>query len=62
MKQKRTESLIFGLILLVIGVLFLIHNLGYRFDVWDIIADYWPLILIVIGIKYLYEGLKKKIL
>ncbi len=41
-----------GLLIIVIGALFLLGNLG-RVDVGDLIADYWPLILIAIGLWHL---------
>jgi len=45
--------MIFGLILLIIGVVFLLQNLGYISGAaWSII---WPAILIVIGIAILLK-------
>jgi len=40
-----------GLVLLIVGILLLLGNLGYiDADMHDIIHDYWPVILIIIGI------------
>jgi len=40
--------MIFGLILIIIGLVFLLQNLGYIFEgAWSII---WPAILIIIGL------------
>jgi hypothetical protein len=34
------------------GMLFLLTEYGYlcRWDVWDVIVDYWPILLIIIGL------------
>jgi len=40
-----------GLVILVVGILLLLGNLGYiDADMHDIVRDYWPVILIIIGI------------
>lgn len=57
---KRWDSLIFGLILLIIGILFLLSNFGYRINVWNVIEKYWPVLLILLGLKYLIAGIRKK--
>ncbi len=45
------DSRIFGgLIIIVIGVLLLLNNIG-TFDLGDFIADYWPVILILLGVR-----------
>ena len=51
MKQHR-PSLIGPLILITIGVLFLLANLGaLPLTFWEIAARYWPLIFILIGLE-----------
>lgn len=57
---KRWDSLIFGLILLIVGILFLLSNFGYRINVWNVIEKYWPVLLILLGLKYLIAGIRKK--
>jgi len=47
-----------GIILIVIGVIFLFDNLD--FGIWDITARLWPLILIFWGGWKLYFGLKER--
>ncbi len=42
------RQMFWGIVLVVIGLLFLLENFGYA-DVGDIFADYWPVILIIIG-------------
>ncbi len=58
-KQHR-DSLIWGLVLVVLGALFLLDNLDVRFDVWHTLADLWPVVLIVWGAWKLFFGLKEK--
>ena len=57
-RQKRRDSLVWGLILLVIGLLFLLHNIDV--NVADSIARLWPLILIIWGGWKLYFGIKER--
>ncbi len=47
-------ALTIGLILLILGVIFLIENIYAPFSAWRLIARYWPLILIFVGIKRIY--------
>ncbi|MFW5986512.1 MAG: LiaF domain-containing protein [Halanaerobiales bacterium] len=56
------NSIIWGLLLVVIGALLLANSLGMaEIDVGDIISTYWPLILILFGLKSLQEkGRNKK--
>ncbi len=55
--HKRKDPLAWGIILVVIGLIFLLHNLD--FAIWDFFARLWPLILIAWGGWKLYFGLKK---
>ena len=55
---RRKDPLIWGLILIGIGAIFLLHNLEY--DVWDFVARLWPVILIIWGGWKLYYGLLAK--
>jgi lia operon protein LiaF len=45
----RTRSVIAPLILIVLGVLFLLSNLGLLPDLGPLFARWWPLILIAVG-------------
>ena len=52
MAKQRMESLFWGLIIILIGVLFLVNNLGWGdIDIWELIGKFWPVILIYIGVK-----------
>ena len=51
----RPRSITGPLILVGLGVLFLINNLWHDLPVWSIFVDYWPLLLILIGVVGLVE-------
>jgi len=58
MTKRNKSSLVWGTILTVIGLLFLLENVGL--DAWEIIFKLWPLILIFWGASKLYYGIKEK--
>lgn len=47
---RHSGNIFWGFILILLGLLFLFQNMDYL-DVGDVIARYWPLILILIGLK-----------
>jgi hypothetical protein len=57
--SPRRVSLVFPIILITVGALFLIHNWRPAFDPWSILADYWPLILIFVGLGMVWDNLQK---
>jgi lia operon protein LiaF len=60
MKNKKRESLFWGIILLGIGLIFLLDNFGLDIDLWDAVTEFWPMILIIIGIKMIYTHISSK--
>jgi len=60
MAKRNNESLFWGLIILVLGMLFLLKNFGLEVNVWRLLGKYWPLILIYIGVKNIYLYIKNK--
>ncbi len=51
---------IFGLLFIAFGVVFLLNNFEIvNFEIGSIISTYWPLIIIILGIKETLEGLLK---
>jgi len=55
--QRKRGSIAFGTILIVVGLLFLLNNLGiFHWLNWSTL---WPLILIAIGVLIIV-GTKKK--
>lgn len=46
-----------AVILIVIGVIFLLHNLGVLpMPLRELFATYWPVILIIVGVSLLVRG------
>jgi hypothetical protein len=54
-KSEATGSLVSGIVLIVIGVLFLIDRFsGIEFG--DVIRTWWPLTLVAVGVSRLFTG------
>jgi putative Mn2+ efflux pump MntP len=60
MSKRKQESLIAGIVLLLIGALFMLENIGIDIDVWDLMGTYWPTILIAVGIKSIVLYFRQK--
>jgi predicted membrane protein len=58
MQNKQRGRFIFGLILVVIGLLTILNNLDI-FDVFELFDDYWPLLLVALGIHLLIKQKEK---
>jgi len=58
MAKKQRDALAWGIILIIIGLIFLLERLDV--DVWDFVARLWPVALIIWGIWKLYFGLKER--
>jgi hypothetical protein len=59
-RRRGRGSIFFALLLVILGVIFLLSNTGViQGDAWSIIWQFWPLLLIVIGLDSIYkrEGL-----
>ncbi|MCJ7582931.1 MAG: DUF5668 domain-containing protein [Candidatus Aminicenantes bacterium] len=54
-RSKRKDPLVWGIILIIVGALFLLQN---TIDIWWTIARLWPVLLIAWGALKLYNGLK----
>lgn len=57
-KQQRKDPLAWGIILIVVGLIFFLHNIDIK--IWDTLARLWPVILIVWGGWKLYYGLRER--
>lgn len=55
---KKNNSLVWGIILIAFGVLFLLDQ--FDVDLWDTVWRFWPVILIIWGANKLWLGLKDK--
>ena len=53
-KYPNSGALTTGLILIALGVIFLVENFYAPFSAWQLIARYWPVCLIIIGLNKLY--------
>lgn len=49
----RSKSIVGALVLIVLGTLFLLSNLGYIPHLGQLFARWWPLILIAVGVSML---------
>ena len=52
--ENKNSGMFWGFILILIGVLFLFQNFN-MLDIGDIISTFWPLVLVAIGLKILYD-------
>lgn len=59
-KKRSADSLVFGLILLAMGTVFLLDNFGFDIEIWKLIAKYWPVILIVFGALKIRRALAQR--
>lgn len=55
---KKGNSLVWGVILIAVGVLFLLQQLNI--DIFDQVWRFWPVILIIWGADKLWLGLKER--
>jgi hypothetical protein len=51
----RTRSIVGPIVLIAIGLIFLLSNLGLIPHLGRLLATWWPLILIVVGVSLLIE-------
>ena len=57
-KSKHRDSLIWGVILIVVGGIFLLETMHVR--IWHYVWRLWPVIFIVWGANKLYYGIKER--
>ncbi len=51
-RRARGNKIFWALVLIIVGLLILSHNLGY---IREEIVRYWPVLLILLGIKKLID-------
>ncbi len=56
--QKHRDSLVWGIILVIVGGLFLLESL--HIHIWEYVWKFWPVIFILWGASKLYYGLKER--
>src|SRR5215475_11411985 len=54
--QHERPPLVFPIVLIVVGALFLYANYRPSFDPWYVMKTYWPLILIFVGLAKIYDS------
>ena len=54
---KRRGSIGGALIVIALGIFFLIINLHPDLDAWSIVRRYWPVLLIAVGVGYMWDAL-----
>lgn len=53
--KPRRLSIFGGLLWILIGTLLLVNNLVANFHVWQLFRQFWPVLLIVLGLTKLYD-------
>lgn len=53
--RSSSGALTAGMILIALGVIFMIENFYAPFSAWRLIARYWPVILIIVGIRRIVD-------
>ena len=56
--KTRKDPLVWGVILIVLGFLFLLDTL--EISIWGSVARLWPVVLILWGVWKLYFGIKER--
>lgn len=54
---NKMGKYLFGILVILLGVYFLLDNLGYDIMLDNIIKTYWPVLLIALGVKEFFKGL-----
>lgn len=54
--HENKGTIIAGLVLIILGILFLLNRIGsIDFHFWQFVGDFWPVILIILGLWIIYE-------
>ena len=56
----RHSSLVFPILLITIGAMFLYSNWRPSFDPWPVLTTYWPLILIFLGLGKMWDVTRRR--
>jgi DUF4097 and DUF4098 domain-containing protein YvlB len=56
----RRRSVFSGLLLILIGGLFLLHNFGAKLPIWALLRRWWPLVFILWGLTKLYDHFRAR--
>ena len=58
--NPRRVSLVFPIILITVGALYLVHTWRPAFDPGAVLQKYWPLILVFIGLGMVWDNVQKR--
>src|SRR5215470_2407913 len=58
--QQRKNSLVVPILLITLGALFLFHNWHPGFEVGRLLRDWWPLILIAVGLGKIWDSSRNR--
>src|ERR1700693_2041112 len=58
--NPKRVSVVFPIILITIGALFLLHNWRPAFDPVPVLQTYWPLILVFIGLGKIWDNVQRR--
>lgn len=56
-KNRTVEYIVFGVILVVIGGIFLVNNFYPDLKIWSNLIKLWPVILIIYGIRKIFAAI-----
>ena len=59
-RASRPSSLVFPILLITVGALFLYANWRPSFDPWPVLTTYWPLILIFLGLGKIWDVSRRR--
>src|SRR5207302_10350204 len=57
--NPRRVSLVLPIILIMVGALFLVRNWRPGFEPLAILLDYWPLLLVFVGLGMIYDNFQR---
>src|SRR5215813_1094544 len=60
MARNERPPLVFPILLIAIGAIFLYANYRPSFDPWPILRTYWPLILILVGVGKIWDSAREQ--
>jgi hypothetical protein len=58
--RHERPPLVFPIVLIVVGALFLYANYRPGFDAWYVLRTYWPLILIFVGLAKIFDSTRAR--
>jgi N-terminal domain of toast_rack, DUF2154/Domain of unknown function (DUF5668) len=58
--RHERPPLVFPIVLIVVGALFLYANYRPNFDAWYVLRTYWPLILIFVGLAKIFDSTRAR--